>query len=59
GHLVEPEDAPALAARLDALAADRDAVLAIGAAAYERATTTFTIDRMVDAMIALYTAPKS
>lgn len=59
GHLVEPEDAPALAARLDALAADRDTVAAFGAAAYERATTTFTVDRMVDAMIALYTAEQS
>jgi glycosyltransferase involved in cell wall biosynthesis len=54
GHLVAPEDPDALAACLDGLAADRAAVAALGAAAYERATTTFTIDRMVDALLELY-----
>jgi glycosyltransferase involved in cell wall biosynthesis len=59
GHLVEPEDAGALAARLDALAADRDRVAAFGRAAHERAAAEFTIDHMVEAMLGLYGATPS
>ncbi|MCW2983835.1 MAG: group 1 glycosyl transferase [Conexibacter sp.] len=56
GHLVEPEDAGALAARLDALATDRGRVAAFGRAAHARATSEFTIDHMVEAMLGLYGA---
>ncbi|HWH94543.1 MAG TPA: glycosyltransferase family 4 protein [Baekduia sp.] len=56
GQLLEPEDPAALRTALDALAADRDAVAAMGAAAYERASERFTVDRMVDALLDLYTS---
>jgi glycosyltransferase involved in cell wall biosynthesis len=44
GHLVPPGDADALAARLDALFADRGAAVACGARGHERAREHFSLD---------------
>jgi glycosyltransferase involved in cell wall biosynthesis len=54
GLLVAPEDPAALAAALDALAADRARVRRIGEAAHARVRDRFGIDAMLDATLGLY-----
>jgi len=54
GILVEPGDPDALAAALDGLWNDLDTLAALGRAAREHARRLFTIERNVDALLALY-----
>jgi glycosyltransferase involved in cell wall biosynthesis len=54
GLLVEPGDAPALAAALDELLADRTLRARLGAAGLERARRRFSVARMAGRTIALY-----
>jgi glycosyltransferase involved in cell wall biosynthesis len=56
GWLVEPHDALGLAERIEALAADPEAVRRAGAAAAVEATERFGADGMVDSVEALYHA---
>jgi glycosyltransferase involved in cell wall biosynthesis len=53
-RLVPPEDADALAATLGELLADRPARDALGAAAAREAATTYSWDRIGEAMVGLY-----
>jgi len=54
GHLVPPGDADALAARLDAVCADRAATLALGRRGHERARDRFSLDAFADRFEAIY-----
>jgi glycosyltransferase involved in cell wall biosynthesis len=54
GRVVPPEDAAALAAALDELAAQPDRRLAMGLSAAERCSSMYGIERMVDALLGVY-----
>lgn len=54
GNLVPPGDVAALAARLDAVCADRTATLAMGGRGHERASTRFSLDAFADRFEAIY-----
>lgn len=54
GHLVAPGDVETLAARLDAVCADRDATRALGARGHERARAAFSVDACADRFESIY-----
>lgn len=54
GYLVPPGDVDALAARLDAMFADRVATLAMGGQGHERARKVFSLDAFADRFEAIY-----
>ncbi|MBE2318742.1 glycosyltransferase [Solirubrobacter sp. CPCC 204708] len=54
GRLVPPEDTPALAAAIGALAQDPEGLRAMGARARERWSERFSLTRMVDELEAVY-----
>jgi glycosyltransferase involved in cell wall biosynthesis len=56
GVIVEPDDPSALAASIDDLARDRDRLVGLGDAGWQRASSLFDADRMATRMKALYEA---
>lgn len=54
GYLVPPGDVDALAARLDAMFADRVATLAMGGRGHERAGALFSLDAFAERFVAIY-----
>lgn len=54
GHLVPPGDVAALAARLDAVCANRDATLALGSRGHERAREHFSLEAFAARFEAVY-----
>ena len=56
GYTVDPNDAPALADRIDLIVGDAEHARALGTSARQRAASTFSLQRQVDRTLARYAA---
>ena len=56
GYTVDPNDAPALADRIDLIVGDAENARALGTAARQRAASRFSLQRQVDQTLARYAA---